>query len=258
LVRASIRVTVPSPLFATHTEPAPIATPAGARPTAIVSVTDRVAGSIRATLSSSEYATHTPPSPTAIPVGPLPTGIGVSTPVGSTRVTLSPSVSVSQVAPAPSAIAAGPEFGSSGSTRPVAGSRRVSRPEDGATQTVEPCAATAAGPPGTRFPIRFVAPRWSNWGSIAFTSTLLACGLDCATQIAPAAAARPVGGPPTENVCSVRIDAGSIRETLWSSTFATHSDPEPSATAPGRLPVGAEPTTLSLRGSIAATEFGAT
>ena len=36
LVRGSIRVTVPSPLLATHTEPAPTATPAGERPTGIV------------------------------------------------------------------------------------------------------------------------------------------------------------------------------------------------------------------------------
>ncbi len=39
-----MRVTVPSPLFATHTEPAPTVTPAGARPTGIVVVTARVLG----------------------------------------------------------------------------------------------------------------------------------------------------------------------------------------------------------------------
>src|SRR5438270_8746682 len=64
LVRGSIRVTVPSPLSATHTDLAPTATAEGERPTGMVVVTDGVPGSIRAILSSSEYATHTPPSPT--------------------------------------------------------------------------------------------------------------------------------------------------------------------------------------------------
>ena len=65
-----MRVTVPSPLLATHTEPAPTATPAGAWPTGIVAVTALVLGSIRTTASSPVSATHTPPSPTAIPLGP--------------------------------------------------------------------------------------------------------------------------------------------------------------------------------------------
>ncbi len=98
-VSGLILLTVPSPLLATHTDPAPNAIPAGDRPTGIVAVTDREPGSIRTTASSSESTTHTPPAPTVIPVGPLPTGIGVSSPLGSTRTTLSASVSVSHVAP---------------------------------------------------------------------------------------------------------------------------------------------------------------
>src|SRR5665811_869035 len=58
-----ILVTVPSPLLATHTDPAPNATPAGDRPTGIVIVADRVPGSIRTTASSSESTTQTPPPP---------------------------------------------------------------------------------------------------------------------------------------------------------------------------------------------------
>src|SRR5580704_302004 len=46
-VYGSNLVTVPSPLFATHTDPAPKATPAGDCPTGIVALTDRVSGSMR-------------------------------------------------------------------------------------------------------------------------------------------------------------------------------------------------------------------
>jgi hypothetical protein len=139
LVWASTLVTVPSPLLATHTDPAPKATPAGDRPTAIVAVTDRVPGSIRTTLSSSESTTHTPPPPTVIAPGALPTAIGVSSPVGSTRTTLSASLSVSHIAPSPIAIPAGVAFGSScRATAPVLASRRVRSPVDGATQTKLP------------------------------------------------------------------------------------------------------------------------
>src|SRR5947209_2179478 len=70
-----MRVTVPSPLLATHTDPPPTATPVGVRPTRMMAVTDPVSGSIRTTVSLSESTTHTPPSPAAIAVGPLPTGL---------------------------------------------------------------------------------------------------------------------------------------------------------------------------------------
>ena len=49
-----------------------------------------------------------------------------------------------------------------------------------------------------------------------------------------------------------------MREIVWSSRLATHSDPEPNAIAPGRPPTGTAPTTRSLRVSIAATSLGAT
>jgi len=69
LVCGLMRVTVPSPLLATHPEPAPNATPVGARPTGIVFVTAWVSRSTRTTASSAVSATHTAPSPAAIPVG---------------------------------------------------------------------------------------------------------------------------------------------------------------------------------------------
>ena len=108
----SIRVTVPSPLPATQTEPSPIATPVGARPTGTVAVTARVVGSMRTTASSRVSATQTPSAPTAMPLGPWPTGIGVCSPVGSILVTVLASLSVTHTAPAPTATAVGPAFGS--------------------------------------------------------------------------------------------------------------------------------------------------
>ena len=84
-----MRLTVPSPLLATQTEPAPTAIPVGAFPTLIVLVTALVSGSMRATASSPFSVTHTPPSPTATPLGSWPTAIAVRRPVASTRVTVS-------------------------------------------------------------------------------------------------------------------------------------------------------------------------
>ena len=68
----------------------------------------------------------------------------------------------------------------------------------------------------------------------------------------------PVGGPPTGIVRSVCSVLGSTREIVWSSRFATHSDPEPNAIAPGRAPPRPAPRHGSSAVSIAATEFGAT
>ena len=58
-VVASIRVTVPSPLLATHTEPSPTASPFGESPTGMVAVTAAVVGSMRTTASSSLSTTQT-------------------------------------------------------------------------------------------------------------------------------------------------------------------------------------------------------
>ena len=259
-VTGSMRVTVPSPLFATHTEPAPSETPVGECPTGIVAVTAFVLGSIRTISSSSVSATHTPPSPTAIPLGPWPTASDLTKPVGSTRVTLLASASVTHTASAPRAIPAGPAFGSSCSaTRPVRVSRRASEPDDGATQSVPPLAATAPGPPATTLPTRAVRRSASNRGSMLLTETELERALELTTHTRPSAAAIPVGGPATRIAApSVSSVLGSTRETVRSSRLATHSDPEPNATEPGRAPTGAPPTTRSLRMSIAASEFGAT
>ena len=251
-----MRVTVPSPLFATHTDPAPKATPAGDCPTWIVALTDCLSGSIRTTASSSESTTHTPSPPTAIPVGASPTPIGVGSPLESTRTTLLASVSVSHVAPSPIAIPAGLAFGSS-CPATVVPSRRVSSPVDGATQTELPCVAIATAPVGSTLPIRVTVPNLLNTGSTRPTRTLLVPGLST-THKPPGPAAIPVGGPGTRTRPSLRGPPGSMREIVWSSRLATHSDPEPNAIAPGRSPTGIAATTRSLRVSIAATSLGAT
>src|SRR5439155_8819393 len=72
---ASILVIVSSPVFATHTEPAAYAIPAGPLPTAIGWTTVFVPGSIRETVPSRLLATQTAPFPVVIPVGMLPTVI---------------------------------------------------------------------------------------------------------------------------------------------------------------------------------------
>ena len=71
-------------------------------------------------------------------------------------------------------------------------------------------------------------------------------------------AAKPVGTSATDSVRSACSVAGSIREMVWSSWFAIHTDPEPNVIAPGRVPTGTAAMTLSLRGSITATELAAT
>ena len=107
-----MRVTVPSRLFATQTEPAPTATPVGTWPTGVVVVTARMTGSIRATALPSTSTTQTPEPSTATAPGALLTGIGVRRPVGSTRVTLFPTASAIHSAPSPIAIALAPLCGS--------------------------------------------------------------------------------------------------------------------------------------------------
>ena len=127
-----IRVTVPSPLLATHTDPAPTATPAGDSPTGIVSVTARVSGSIRTSRVVERVDDpHAARRPPRSPVGPLPTAIGVTTPVGSTRTTLLASLSVSHTAPSRStAIPDGLALGSTAAlaTVPVVGVRARQQP----------------------------------------------------------------------------------------------------------------------------------
>ena len=72
LVAGSMRDTVPSPAFATQTEPAPTATAAGCLPTGIWSVAFEP-GSILVTMSSLSLVTQAAPCPKAIPVDRRPT-----------------------------------------------------------------------------------------------------------------------------------------------------------------------------------------
>src|SRR5690242_17302768 len=78
-VAGSIRVTVASPPFATHTAPSPAAIALGSRPVRATPVTLLVAGSMRDTVASWRLTTHTAPAPTATAIGPFPTPIGATT-----------------------------------------------------------------------------------------------------------------------------------------------------------------------------------
>jgi hypothetical protein len=109
-VRGSMRETVPSPLFATQTLPAPYAIPTGARPTVMAVATGPVSQAMRETVSLAVLVTHTAPPPTATPLGCKPTVIGATLGLfveGSMRVTLESSQFAIQTDPNPSAIAAG-------------------------------------------------------------------------------------------------------------------------------------------------------
>src|SRR5262245_36383606 len=105
LVRSSIRVSVPSPAFATQTLPSASAIAAGDDPTFTVVITALVAGSIDLTVPSSVSATQTASSPTAIADGSRPTGIWVIAPVASTRTTRFASRYASHELPNPCATA---------------------------------------------------------------------------------------------------------------------------------------------------------
>ena len=58
LVAGSIRLTVPSPVFSTQTDPSAIATQFGLVPTAIVATTEPSDGSTRITAASRSLATQ--------------------------------------------------------------------------------------------------------------------------------------------------------------------------------------------------------
>src|SRR4051812_48747484 len=137
----SIRVIVPSPVFATQTEPAAWTIPSGPTPTPIFWTTVFVPGSIRETVPSRLLTTQTAPSPVAIPLGPLPTGIVSTTAFvpGSIRETEWPSALVTQYAPSPAATAVGVAPTAVAATR---------RPERASTTPSEsPAAETAGRPP---------------------------------------------------------------------------------------------------------------
>jgi hypothetical protein len=73
------RLSVPSLLSVTHTEPSPTATPLGPLPTEIACTTRLAVGSILESVRLKLFATHTAPAPTAIPLGVESTWIVCST-----------------------------------------------------------------------------------------------------------------------------------------------------------------------------------
>ena len=81
-----------------------------------------------------------------------------------------------------------------------------------------------------------------NCGSIRLRLTEGPPTFEPTTQVAPSTAARPVGVSTTGITFVTLLVSGSIRETFWSSRFATQSDPEPEAIAPGR-----DPTEIVIR-----------
>ena len=76
----------------------------------------------------------------------------------------------------------------------------------------------------------------SNCGSIRLRLTEGPLAFEPTTQMAPSTAARPVGVSTTGIAFVTLLVSGSIRETFWSSRFATQSEPEPETIAPGRDP----------------------
>ncbi len=95
----------------------------------------------------------------------------------------------------------------------------------------------------------------SNCGSIRLRLTEGPPTFEPTTQVAPSTAARPVGVSTTGIVFVTLLVSGSIRETFWSSRFATQSEPEPEAIAPGRDPTDIASVTRFESGSITATAF---
>src|SRR5205814_1490084 len=77
-------------------------------------------------------------------------------------------------------------------------------------------------------------------------------------QIAPGEAPRLPESRTTGTFRTTLLVAGSIRETVWSSTFATQTESEPDVIAAGRVPTATSPLTRFLSGSMTATELGAT
>ena len=248
-----MRVTVPSPLLATHTEPAPTATPAGRAPDR-----DRrpsptaVPGSIRTTAvvervgdPHAALADRDPGRPVADRdrrqqpgrVHPRDVvGFGVG----------HPDRAVADRDRRP-----GSAFGSTLLDRPpVAASRRVSSPEDGATQTALPCAATAPGPARDDVADPHRASERVELGvDAADRHASSRVGSDArpprrrrARRDARRRAARPGAS------AAFAASSGSMRETVWSSRFATHSDPEPNAIAAGRAPTATAPRHGSCAG----------
>ena len=209
----SMRVTVPSPLFATQTEPGADGDSDGIPPDR-----DRrrhrpaCSGRCGRRASSSESATQTPPAPSAIAAGPWPTGIVVSSPVGSTRVTVFASPSVNQTASAPTATAVGPAFGSIVLTT-TARARVKSRQEAPGRGHPDGLPDRRHRTRPTRRDVADLDPlpnRYRTADRYAGRSPTDRSGSSSTTQVAPGEAASPVGVSRTGNVRMTLRVAGSI------------------------------------------------
>src|SRR5262245_52480965 len=137
-VFGSIRLSVPSLLLVTHTEPSPTATPVGPLPTRTVPTTLLTAGLIRETVPLRLFATHTAPAPTAIAPGPEPTGmLCTACDRGSIRETVL-SLVVAHTAPSPPASDVGED---------PTGAWPAIEPPDGLITPTESTASTDRGCP---------------------------------------------------------------------------------------------------------------
>ena len=96
---------LPSNWSLTQMPRASMATASGPSPVRTVAVTEFVSGSIRVTVPSRLFATHAAPLPKAIPVGPFPTWIVATCfpVVGSMRTTWLAARSLAHSVPAPKA-----------------------------------------------------------------------------------------------------------------------------------------------------------
>src|SRR6266566_8181345 len=79
MVRVPPRWLLGAPLAATHSDPAAIAAPAGALVTSIRLTVELVRASMRETVASYSFVTHTLLPSTASPFGPAPTGTAATT-----------------------------------------------------------------------------------------------------------------------------------------------------------------------------------
>src|SRR5215207_1933288 len=110
------------------------------------------------------------------------------------------------------------------------------------TQTLFPTTAIPRAP----FPTEIVWTTTRLRGSISLTVAVS----PLATQIAPAPAASASGRPATRTTSVSIPRPGSTRDTVPSSTFATHTAPSPTATAPAPLPTAMSSRTTVLEAGL--------
>ena len=255
-VPGSTRATVPLPLLATHTDPAPKATPRGLLPTPIVVVTDPVAGSIRVSVSARVFATQTLPAPTAIPLAPGPTGMtAVTAPLESILDTVSSASSATHVPPSPIAIPLGSLPTSIlESFSPPAAIRTTWDALLATHVTPSPTAITLGLPPvNTRSPSTTRSTTSLKVGSTREATPRVESSVHNARESAATASTLP----PTGRLRRTVRDVGLMFEIVWSSVLATHTPPMPAVMLSGATPTGVSATTRSVWGSMTATEFAA-